>query len=131
LAADPAQRTEERPTLLGPFRIHGVFGEGGSGTVHDAEQDGRRLALKVSRPDILPTEKERERFLAEARRLGAVAHPGIIRVAGSGVLPDGRPYLAMEKIDGESLAARGARDPLPLEAARESRRHLPGAPWRF
>lgn len=113
------QHTEARPASLGPFQVHGVLGEGGSGTVYDAERDGRRLALKVLRLDILPTEKERERFLAEARRLGAVHHPGIVRVAGFGELPDGRPYLAMEKIEGESLAARVAREPLLLEEALE------------
>ncbi|MBN1769683.1 MAG: serine/threonine protein kinase [Deltaproteobacteria bacterium] len=115
--AEDTQRTEKLPSLLGPFRIHGVLGEGGSGTVYDAEQDGRHLALKVLRLDILPTGKERERFLGEARRLGAIDHPGVVRVAGTGVLPDGRPYLATEKIEGESLAARVAREPLPLEDA--------------
>jgi predicted Ser/Thr protein kinase len=113
----PRPTEQERPAALGPFRIYGVLGEGGSGTVYDAERDGRQLALKVLRLDILPTEKERERFLAEARRLGTVDHPGIVRVADSGELPDGRPYLAMEKIAGESLAARVAREPLPLEEA--------------
>lgn len=110
---------EARPNLLGPFRVHGVLGEGGSGIVYDAERDGRRLALKVLRLDIVPSPKERDRFLAEARRLGAVDHPGIVRVAGAGELPDGRPYLAMERIEGESLAARVARDPLPLAEALE------------
>jgi len=117
--ADQTRHGATHPTSLGPFRIHGVLGQGGSGTVYDAERDGRRLALKVPRPDILPSPKDRDRFLAEARRLAAVDHPGIVRVAEAGELPDGRPYLAMERIEGENLAARVLRDPLPLAEALE------------
>jgi predicted Ser/Thr protein kinase len=105
------------PAELGEFRIRGLLGEGGSGTVYDAEWGQRRVALKVLRRELVPGPKEQERFLAEARLLGAVDHAAVVKVLGSGSLPDGRPYLAMEKVDGESLAARVARGGLPADEA--------------
>jgi serine/threonine protein kinase len=105
------------PEELGEFRIRGLLGEGGSGTVYDAEWGRRRVALKVLRRELVPGPKEQERFLAEARLLGAVDHAAVVKVLGSGSLPDGRPYLAMEKVDGESLAARVARGGLPADEA--------------
>src|SRR5688572_8602695 len=60
---------------------------------------------------------ERDRFLAEARLLMDMTHPGVVKVLAAGALPDGRPYLAMELLRGESLAARLVRAPVPLAAA--------------
>src|SRR5687768_7447320 len=101
------------PAALGEFAIFGLLGEGGSGTVYDARWGHRRVALKVLRAELVPTEKERERFFAEAALLQAVDHAGVVKVLGSGTLPDGRPYLAMEHLEGESLASRIARGPMP------------------
>ena len=109
---DPA--SEGLPEELGDFRVRGLLGEGGSGTVYDASWGHRRVALKVLRRELLKTEREQERFLAEASLLQAVDHPGVVKVLGSGRLPDGRPYLAMEHLDGESLALRIARGALAL-----------------
>ena len=103
------------PTLLGDFRIHGVLGEGGSGTVYDARWGHREVALKVLRGDL--GDGERARFLAEARLLVEMTHPGVVKVLAAGALPDGRPYLAMERLPGETLAHRLARGPLPLAHA--------------
>jgi eukaryotic-like serine/threonine-protein kinase len=105
------------PETLGDFRLRGVLGEGGSGTVYDAMWGHRRVALKVLRRELLKTDREQERFLAEASLLQSVDHPGVVKVLGSGSLPDGRPYLAMEHLDGEPLAARVARGALPLPEA--------------
>src|SRR5687768_17795294 len=77
----------------------------------------RRVALKVLRRELLKTDREQERFLAEASLLQSVDHPGVVKVLGSGSLPDGRPYLAMEHLDGEPLATRIARGALPLPDA--------------
>ena len=112
---DPAG--DRPPEQLGDFRLRGVLGEGGSGTVYDAMWGHRRVALKVLRRELLKTEREQERFLAEASLLQSVDHPGVVKVLGSGSLPDGRPYLAMEHLDGEPLAARVARGALPLPDA--------------
>jgi serine/threonine protein kinase len=107
----------ELPSRLGEFAIAGVLGEGGSGIVYDATWGHRRVALKVLRDELLATPRERERFLAEAALLQAVEHAGVVKVLGTGTLPDGRPYLAMEHLDGESLARRIARGPLELADA--------------
>ncbi len=103
------------PRKLGDFRILGVLGEGGSGTVYDARWGHREVALKVLRGDL--GGDDRDRFLAEARLLVEMTHPGVVKVLSAGSLPDGRPFLAMEKLPGESLARRLGRGPLPLPDA--------------
>src|SRR5260221_3712114 len=102
---------------LGAFAITRVVGEGGTSIVYAARRDGEAIALKVLRDDIKLTDDERRRFLREAERLARVSHPGVIRVLDAGVLPDGRPYLALPLLDGETLAARIARAPLPRATA--------------
>jgi predicted Ser/Thr protein kinase len=105
------------PARLGDFDIVGVLGQGGSGVVYDARWGHREVALKVLHPALVATDKEREQFLGEARRLADIAHPGVVKVLAVGELSDGRPYLAMEKLAGETLAARLGRGPLGAERA--------------
>jgi serine/threonine-protein kinase len=112
-----AASERELPKSLGTFAIAGVLGEGGSGVVYDATWGHRRVALKVLREELLGTPRERDRFLAEAELLQAVEHPGVVKVLGTGTLPDGRPYLAMEHLDGETLARRVERAPLDTAEA--------------
>ncbi|HEY1555866.1 MAG TPA: protein kinase [Kofleriaceae bacterium] len=102
---------------LGEFRIGGVLGEGGSGVVYDARWGPRRVALKVLHAALVRTGKERAQFLAEAQRLQQIAHASVVKVLASGELPDGRPYLAMERLDGETLAKVIARGPLAVAHA--------------
>ncbi len=116
---DPAAPTEPMPTQLGDFRIETVIGEGGSGTVYAAHWGHREVALKVLRDAWLPSDSERKRFLDEARLLADVNHPGVVRILGFGELPDGRPYLAMERLEGESLADRLGRGPLAVQRCLE------------
>jgi serine/threonine protein kinase len=103
---DPLTPDLPAVTQLGEFRIESVLGEGGSGTVYAAHWGHREVALKVLRDAWLPSDSERRRFLDEARLLADVNHPGVVRILGFGELPDGRPYLAMERLEGESLANR-------------------------
>ncbi|MEO8845089.1 MAG: protein kinase [Kofleriaceae bacterium] len=110
---DPA----EGPVSLGEFELLRVLGEGGTAIVYAARRGDEELALKILRDDIQLTDAERKRFLAEADRLARLSHPGVIRVLGAGVLTDGRPYLALPLLHGETLAARLARGPLPEAAA--------------
>ena len=104
---------------FGEFEILEVLGRGGTAIVYSATKHGEPLALKVLREDIQLTDAERKRFLAEADRLARLSHPGVIRVLDAGVLPDGRPYLALPLLHGETLAARLARGPLGEAAALE------------
>ena len=102
------------PAQLGEFRILDVLGEGGSGIVYTALWGHRQVALKVLHPSLVASPSERERFFAEARLLADITHRGVVKVLSFGTLPDGRPYLAMEKLVGESLATRLTRGRLTL-----------------
>ena len=94
------------PDTLGEFAVEHELGRGGSGVVYAAVWGAREVALKVLREDEAATARERERFLAEARHLAKVTHPGVVRVLAVGELPDGRPFLAMERLRGSTLAER-------------------------
>ncbi|MEP6865529.1 MAG: serine/threonine-protein kinase [Deltaproteobacteria bacterium] len=104
---------------MGDFAIHAVLGQGGSGVVYDAAWGPRRVALKVLHAELVGTGKERAQFLAEAQRLQQIGHPAVVKVLAVGTLPDGRPYLAMERLEGETLAAAIARGPFALDRALE------------
>src|SRR5258706_11295166 len=109
----------EVPASLGEFRITAVLGQGGSGIVYDAQWGPRRVALKVLHAALLGTGKERTQFLAEAQRLQQIGHPSVVKVLAVGQLPDNRPYLAMERLDGETLASLINKGALPLARALE------------
>jgi serine/threonine-protein kinase len=105
------------PATLGEFRITAVLGQGGSGVVYDATWGPRRVALKVVHPSLVGTGKERAQYVAEAQRLQQLAHPSVVKVFAVGELPDGRPFLAMERLEGETLARVLERGPLPMPLA--------------
>jgi predicted Ser/Thr protein kinase len=108
-----------RPSRIGDFEIVGVLGEGGSGIVYDARWGHREVALKVLHPALVATSKERDQFLAEARRLAEIHHAGVVKVLAVGEAEDGRPFLAMEKLHGGTLAARLGRGAVPVAQALE------------
>jgi TPR repeat protein/tRNA A-37 threonylcarbamoyl transferase component Bud32 len=115
------------PERLGDFVLRGVLGRGATGIVYEAEWGPRRVALKVLDVERLPGERQRQRFLREAQLLASMQHPGIVKVLSSGVLDDGRPYLVMEKLEGDTLASRLERGPLPWELARPLVEQVAGA----
>jgi serine/threonine-protein kinase len=90
------------PERLGPFLITGVLGTGGSAVVYAAVHDDQPVALKVPHDELSP--KQQHRFLQEAGMLARVRHPAIVEVLDAGRLPDDRPYLAMRRYEGETLA---------------------------
>jgi WD40 repeat protein/predicted Ser/Thr protein kinase len=92
------------PESFGRYRIVRHLGEGGMGTVYEAEQDEprRTVALKVMRPG-LDSPEFRKRFAQEARILGLLRHAGIAQVYDAGTFEDGRLYFAMEFIRGLPL----------------------------
>ena len=98
---------------LGPYRVVGRLGEGGMGIVYTAlDERGERVALKVIR-DSGDDPLTRRRFEREARVASSVNHPGVCRILEIGE-QDGAPYIAMEFLEGESLAERMKRGPLPM-----------------
>lgn len=97
---------------IGGFLIVRRIGEGAMGIVYEAEQVSprRRVALKTLRPGHSGSAAIR-RFRLEAESLGRLEHPGIARIFASGtaVTPLGvQHYLAMEFVEGKSLAAKGS-----------------------
>jgi predicted Ser/Thr protein kinase len=114
----PAGRDKtELPGSLGGYEIVRVLGEGGSGTVYLARTGGQEVALKVLRRDQSVSERERRRWLEEAEHLGRIRHRGVVRIFDAGELDDGRPYLAMELLSGQTLAERITAGPVPLDLA--------------
>lgn len=106
------------PERIGPFAIHGVLGRGATGVVFDASDEaGQRIALKVIRP-LGDTERVNltvARFLREAQILQQVAHPGVVRLIGSGN-HEGMLYLAMARVEGVSLLTVRRQGPLGFDA---------------
>jgi hypothetical protein len=98
------------------FAIERPIGQGGMGSVFVAldRRTGARVAVKTL--DI-QGEGVTDRFDREARALAEVAHPAVVRYLGSGRTPEGEAYLVMEWLEGEDLAARIARGPLPIREA--------------
>ena len=96
------ETTEDLPERIGPYRVLQMLGEGGMGTVYEAEETGpvrRRVAVKVLRigrnsRDVIT------RFEAERQALALMNHPGIANVFNAGATDAGDPYFTMELVRG-------------------------------
>ncbi len=107
----------DHPDRIGWYQITGKLGEGGMGVVYRAEDTrlNRPVALKVIR--ATPEEHAlRKRFLREGQSAARVNHPNICLLYDIGE-EQGRPYMVMELLEGESLAERLTRGPLALPEA--------------
>jgi len=95
------------------YEVTGELGRGGQAVVYEARDRelGRRAALKILLPGV-----RSERLLREARAVAKLAHANVVSVYGTG-MRNGRPFLAMEFVEGESLASRLARGAMPFEEA--------------
>ena len=96
---------------LGDYRIIKKLGQGGMGTVYEAEQIKleRRVALKVLPGRHTDDASYLERFQREAKAAAALNHPNIVQVYDIGE-DRGHHYFAMELVEGEDLGDRLARD---------------------
>jgi serine/threonine protein kinase len=99
---------------VGRFAIESELGRGGMGIVYLAHDEaiGRRVALKMLREEAHAS-TDRARFLREARAAARIDHPGIVEIYEVAE-HDGRAFIAMEYVEGESLRAmlaRGALNP--------------------
>src|SRR5208282_4678423 len=105
------------PQRIGPYEITGKLGEGGMGIVYSARDTrlGRLVALKMIL-DSGNDEDSRKRFLREAQAAARVSHPNICCLYDIGEA-DGRPFLVMELLEGESMSARLGRGAMPLDEA--------------
>jgi hypothetical protein len=117
-AIDPPAEDPDYPRELGDYRLTGLLGTGGMGTVHEAEHraTGRRVALKmldrrIDSPDL------RRRFLREGRLAASVNHPNSLYVFGSEEI-DSTPVITMEIAGRGTLQDRlDERGPLPVKEA--------------
>lgn len=109
------------------FVLKRQLGRGGMGVVYEAEDRKlrRRVALKVLPPEFVGHDERRMRFLREARSAAAVTHSNIAVIYEAGQ-DEGRIYIAMEYIDGESLRQRMKRDLGTEEALRIAKAILRG-----
>ncbi len=89
---------------IGGYTITGKIGRGGMGVVYAAEQAApkRSVAIKVMRHHVHDV-RDIDVFQREIDLLGRLRHRGIVHIYEAGVLDDGRPWLAMERIDGAAL----------------------------
>src|SRR5687767_2966252 len=78
------------------------------------EQLNRDVAIKVLRPEVASDADRLQRFVREAQTLAALNHPNIAQIYG---LAGAGQALVMELVEGEDLAQRLARGPIPLEDA--------------
>ena len=105
---------------IGHYRILRQLGSGGMGLVYEAEDTklGRRVALKFLLETSLRDPAATERFLREARSASAMNHPGICTIYAIEE-QDGRTYIAMELLEGESLDKLLAAGPISITKAAE------------
>ncbi len=102
-------------TSLGPYRILAPLGAGGMGEVYRAHDPrlGRDVAIKVLAPHLAATPEARARFEREARTISQLNHPHICTLHDIGREGD-TDYLVMELLEGETLAHRLEKGPLPV-----------------
>jgi serine/threonine-protein kinase len=97
---------------IGNYLVQKEVGHGGMGVVYIAEHPliGRKVAVKVLKPDYSRNQEVVNRFFNEARATAQLKHPGLVEVLDFGYDADENAYLVMEFLEGESLAARLERE---------------------
>jgi serine/threonine protein kinase len=108
-------------TAIGVYRVARLLGIGGMGRVYKGVHPtiGSRVAIKVLSRECSDRRDLVDRFFAEARAVNVIRHESIVNVLDLAMLPDGRPYIIMEYLDGAALASIvehsvHCRTPLPL-----------------
>src|SRR5437867_8129847 len=103
-------------TRFGPYEILAPIGAGGMGEVYRAQDTrlDRTVAIKVLPEHLSAKPQLRERFEREARAVSSLNHPHICTLYDVGQ-QDGIDYLVMEYLEGETLAERLNKGPLPLD----------------
>jgi serine/threonine protein kinase len=116
LAADPEEELVAG-TRVGEYEIEKLIGRGGMGNVYGAVHPliGKRAAVKVLNARFCADHEAVRRFVREAQAVNKVGHANIVDIFSIGDLADGRAYLVMEWLQGETLMDRLERSPLPVE----------------
>lgn len=103
--------------MVGSYRIAALLGVGGMGRVYKGvhPQIGSRVAIKVLSMECAHHPALVQRFFAEARSVNVIRHESIVNIVDLSTLSDGRPYIVMEYLDGQSLSeVIQERSPLPV-----------------
>ncbi len=98
------------------YELVRLIGQGGMGTVWEASHlrlPGKRVAVKVLLATVSADSEAFQRFRREAEIASRLGHANIVEVIDFNVLPSGAPYLVLELLQGENLAARLRRGPMP------------------
>src|SRR5262245_62134428 len=108
-SADGSELAESRDALLGTelgrYRLARLIGEGGMGQVYLGVQPmiGSRVAVKGLSAECARNAELLDRFFAEARAVNLIKHEHIVGVLDLALLSDGRPYIVMEFVEGQTL----------------------------
>jgi serine/threonine-protein kinase len=103
------------------YRLVRLLGAGGMGEVWEAQHERTRgrVALKVLLPEMGKHEEVLRRFQREVEITSGINHPNIVRVSDADSLPDGRPYLVMEFLEGSDLQKVAGGRAIPLQQVLE------------
>src|SRR5215831_11752118 len=103
-------------TRLGPYEVQSAIGAGGMGEVYRARDTrlDRTVAVKILPAHLSTDSAARQRFDREARVISSLNHPNICQLYDVG-RQDGVDFIVMELLEGETLAERLKKGPLPLE----------------
>jgi serine/threonine protein kinase len=110
-----------QPSVIGPYRVLSLLGEGGMGVVYLAEQEqpiSRRVAVKVMKFGM-DSREVLARFASERQALALMTHPNIAKVFDAGWSEDGRPYFVMEYVAGVPITQYCDQQRLPMRARLE------------
>jgi serine/threonine protein kinase/tetratricopeptide (TPR) repeat protein len=118
---------QERPgTVIGPYTLRELVGEGGMGLVFVAEQTDpvrRKVALKVIKPGM-DTRQVVARFEAERQALAMMDHPNIAKVLDGGATAGGRPFFVMELVKGVPITEYCDENQVPVRQRLELFLHV-------
>ena len=116
-----AQSGLQPGTMVGEFKVERQIGAGGMGVVYRAKHPliGKKAVIKIIKADLGNDVEHVQRFIREARAVNQINHPNIVDVFSFGTLPDRRPYLIMEWLQGQSLGDRLDHGPLPIREGLE------------
>lgn len=103
------------PRKIGRYRVDRLLGEGATAVVYAGFDLGiqRQVAIKCLHRHTMADLEYSQRFLAEARAAGHLVHPNIVTIFDAGETEDGRPYIAMERLSGQTLSSRVNKEGLP------------------
>ncbi|HUS32031.1 MAG TPA: serine/threonine-protein kinase [Kofleriaceae bacterium] len=103
-------------SMVGEYEVQSQIGEGAMGTVFMGVHPliGKRVAIKVLKPELCANQASIDRFVQEAQAVNKIGHPNIVDVFSLGELEDGRAYFVMEFLRGEDLKVKLSHGPMPV-----------------